>query len=118
MIRIYTLSDPRTNQVFYVGASKGTVKEIASRHVCNGAWFGIRKELRRNGLKPIVEFIESSDDTMEIGRLETYWIWQFKAWGFKLDNIRMFSGYEGSSMAFMSKNWMRIMKERSKGSRA
>lgn len=109
MIRIYTLADPRDNQVFYVGASRGTEKEIISRHLCFPT--GIRVQLRIAQLKPIVDFIEEADGPLRAAALECYWIWQFRSWGFSLENKRLVSGYTGSSRTMYSAYWYRILRE-------
>jgi hypothetical protein len=111
MIRIYTLINPITEQVFYVGASKDIETNIISRHMSNSAHFGTRKELRKNGLKPLIDFIDESNEPMEAARLEEYWIWQFRTWGFIIENKRLCSGYVGSSRAIYSKHWWRIVKD-------
>lgn len=109
MIRIYTLTDPRTNLIFYVGASKSSTSLIVARHLSYYA--RIRRELRKLGLRPIFTEIEATDNAVEAGRLEEYWIWQFRSWGFQLENERLCSGYPGSSFAYGSKNWMKAMRE-------
>jgi hypothetical protein len=111
MIRIYTLTDPRTNLIFYVGASKSTDQLIIARHLGAGAFKGIRKELRQLRLRPILEAIDVANDPIEAGLLEEYWIFQFRSWGFKLDNVRLCSGYEGSTFAMYSKNWNNAVRE-------
>jgi hypothetical protein len=94
MIRIYTLADPRNGNVFYVGASRATDKQITSRHLTEGASkIGIRKELRQLKISALVETIDTASDVSEARGLEEYWLWQFRSWGFKLDNSRFCSGF-------------------------
>jgi hypothetical protein len=94
MIRIYTLSDPRTNQVFYIGASSASDISILCRHTGAGAYIGTRRELRKLNLKPIIDTIETANNPLDADFLETYWIWQFRSWGFNIENKRLDSGYK------------------------
>ena len=66
-IIIYTLIDPRDNQVRYVGKTNNI------------------KRLIRNDYKPIIEILDEVDEA-EWEFWEKYWICQFKAWGFDLVN--------------------------------
>jgi hypothetical protein len=92
MIRIYTLTNPVTNELFYVGASICSDYTIVARHLSSG-FRGNRSELRALKLKPIVDTIETTEDPKEAAKLEEYWIHQFKTWGFPLENRRLCSGY-------------------------
>lgn len=95
---IYTLSDPITNQIKYVGKTNNLKRRLAN-HISNGRinkknnlltnW--VKSLLNRN-LKPKIEII---DETVENwGDLEQYWISQLKTWGFTLKNITL--GGEGT----------------------
>lgn len=86
---IYTLSDPETNTIRYVGKTvniKGRLKQHIRESVIgkNHKAYWI-KSLTRNNITPILEIIDETDDT-EWEWLEIYWIAQFKAWGFNLVN--------------------------------
>lgn len=93
--QIYTLSDPRTGEIRYVGFTK---KELAVRlknhikksksgtkdsytHVLN--WI---KKLSEDNLKPKIETIElcNEDNWKEC---EKFWIQQLRVWGFRLTNL-------------------------------
>ena len=86
---IYVLIDPRTNQVRYVGKANN-ISERYKAHLNRARKHQIHKKnwiasLKREGLKPIIEII----DVVPINDWilwETYWISQFKAWGFELIN--------------------------------
>lgn len=91
---IYTLSDPITNQVRYVGKTRSSLKYRLSQHIHdslnNGtntykkAWI---RGLLNKELLPIIEELEIiSNDTCWKSR-ECYWIAQFKNWGFNLTNM-------------------------------
>lgn len=112
MIRIYTLTDPRTNQIFYVGASKTSDKSLESRHLSWG--LGTRGQLRQLKMRPIVETLDEAATPEEAAILETYWIWQIKSWGFQIENKRMFSGYLGSSRAMYSAYWWNWYREKNR----
>jgi len=86
---IYILIDPRDNMVRYVGKANNVSQRYkahlnrARKHQIHKAnWVNQLKEL---GLKPIINII----DVVPIEDWifwETYWISQFKTWGFKLIN--------------------------------
>ena len=88
---IYTLADPISNEIKYIGKTKNP-KDRLQRHMCpynlKQSWQSKNKWLRylkNNGLKPIMEVLDEGDEN-NIDDLEIYWIAQFKAWGFKLKN--------------------------------
>lgn len=86
---IYTLSDPVTYQVRYVGKSNNPLSryrshyykcENESQHKRN--WIN---SIKKSGLKPILDIVDEIPIS-EWKFWETYWIQQFKVWGFKLTN--------------------------------
>jgi len=89
---IYTLSDPRTGDVRYIGKANNPKKRFyshkAEKNTRTRKYFWIRS-LQRQGLEPIIdvleEFPEESGDTLWPAA-ETYWIAMFKFWGYKLTN--------------------------------
>jgi len=88
---IYTLSDPISNEIKYIGKTKNP-KDRLQRHMTpyslKQSWQSKNKWLRylkNNGLKPIMEVLDEGDEN-NIDDLEIYWIAQFKTWGFKLKN--------------------------------
>lgn len=95
MIWIYTLSDPETFQIRYVGKTNNLKRRYATHttsfhsksHVVN--WI---KSLKSRGLKPIMEVLDEVDDNVWV-IMEQYWIAQIKAWGFNLVNLTI--GGEG-----------------------
>lgn len=84
---IYTLSDPITMDVRYVGATSSTLKNRLEGHLLQKAgtlkcnWIS---SLKDNGLIPVIEEIETVK--YELKSLENYWISQFDSWGFDLFN--------------------------------
>jgi hypothetical protein len=97
---IYILIDPRDNKVRYVGKANNVSQRYkahlnrARKHQIHKAnWI---KQLKENDLKPILEVV----DIVPIDEWifwETYWISQFKAWGFDLINYT--SGGDGCTFA-------------------
>lgn len=93
---IYILIDPETNTVRYVGKANN-IKQRYKAHLNKARKHQIHKKnwiesLKKKGLKPIVDII----DIVPIHEWifwETYWISQFKAWGFNLINYT--NGGEG-----------------------
>lgn len=98
--KVYTLTDPLTLKVRYVGITKDTLAGRRSKHLTNARsgkhnhrthWI---RSLLQNNLKPIIEELDRADSYEELLTLEVYWISQFKTWGFSLVNAT--EGGEGS----------------------
>lgn len=97
---IYILIDPITNLVRYVGKANN-ISQRYKAHLNRARNHQIHKKrwiasLRSKGLKPIIEVI----DVVPIDEWvfwESYWIGQFKAWGFNLINYTY--GGDGSTFA-------------------
>jgi Uri superfamily endonuclease len=91
MITIYTLSDPQTNEVFYVGQTRMGLQSRLKYHmraeVTNKQLKWIFEYYNENRLQPIIEEIEICNRRERAIR-EEFWIHQFAAWGFNLYNIR------------------------------
>lgn len=94
-IYIYTLADPRTGEIRYIGKTNNLTTRY--RHHLNkrrythaGNWI---YSLSTQNLYPIIEQLDVVD--REYWReTEKYWISQFKTWGFKLTNFH--EGGEGN----------------------
>lgn len=90
---IYTLSDPITNIVRYIGKTKQDLNERLNRHLQSyylqykhtfkNKWI---LELKSNNFIPIIELLDVGNSD-NIDDLEIYWIGQFKQWGFDLTNM-------------------------------
>lgn len=97
---IYTLSDPITNEVRYVGKANNVSQRYmahlnrARKHQTH-KWSWIQS-LKKKGLKPIIDVIDIVDIEDWIF-WETYWIAQMKQWGFNLVNYT--DGGDGCSFA-------------------
>ena len=97
---IYILIDPENQQVRYVGKANN-ISERYKAHLNRARKHQIHKlnwinSLRKKGLKPIIKII----DIVPINDWvfwETYWIAQFKAWGFKLINYT--NGGDGATFS-------------------
>jgi len=94
---IYTLKDPLTNQIRYIGLTNRSLKIRLDSHYCDvhknnykSNWI---KSLRKKKLKPVIEELDIAYSLTEACFLERYWISQFKTWGFKLTNATL--GGEG-----------------------
>lgn len=97
---IYILIDPETEQVRYVGKANN-ISQRYKAHLNRARKHQIHKlnwinSLKRKGLKPIIEIV----DIVPIEEWifwETYWISQFKTWGFDLINYTQ--GGDGATFA-------------------
>lgn len=103
---IYTLRDPITNEIRYIGKTKRTLNYRLTQHIqeClkrkmityknNWIWSLIQQETL-----PVIEELETTE-TENWQDLEKFWIAQFKVWGFRLTN--MTDGGDGNQNQIMS----------------
>lgn len=113
MVNIYSLSDPITGEIRYVGKTVKNIQRRLSLHLQDAKslnhhtanWI---KSLRKQGLKPISELLDIVDDD-NWGFWEKYWISQCKAWGFRLTNHT--EGGEGNCGAIVSEETRRKKSE-------
>lgn len=99
MVKIYTLSDPITMEVRYVGQ---TIRELRDRWYDHCSEYKLEKEtnhrrnwvmsLKRQGLRPVIEILDIVEKENWVF-WEQYWISQLKSWGFNLTNLTV--GGEG-----------------------
>ncbi len=85
---IYTLTDPNTQQVRYVGKTiNPKVRFRSHKKDKKGRSYRVNwiKSLRKQKLFPIFEILDIVDNN-DWEFWEQYWICQFKVWGFKLVN--------------------------------
>lgn len=95
---VYTLSDPTTNIVKYIGITSKTLTRRLSGHCAetkaNTKKVNWIKSLKKNNLKPIIMELDCFETYEESLYFEQYWISQFKMWGFNLLNLTI--GGEGA----------------------
>lgn len=94
---VYTLSDPDSGDIKYVGSTGvGLPKRLATH--CNTHLGNKEKNqrkyewimgLKRTNKKPIICILEECENLDEALNSETFWTYQFLAWGFSLFNIQM-----------------------------
>lgn len=96
-VYIYTLEDPITKEIRYVGKTNN-IKLRFNCHVSNRkinthchSWI---RSLIRKDMLPIMQIIDTCNNN-DWQWVEQYWISQIKAWGFNLTNHTI--GGEGSS---------------------
>jgi len=85
---IYTLMDPISNEIKYVG-NTNDISDVLELHISESenkikrlhVWIQSLLEL---GLKPIVEIIDEIETEIDLN--EEFWISQIKSWGFNLVN--------------------------------
>lgn len=111
--KVYTLSDPITKEVRYVGMTKHSLfrrlilhKSPTSinwkRNANKMKWI---TELASQHLKPVIELLEEHTEYKNGLDAEIYWTNQLRAWGFNLLNQ-----YCGRSMGYKTKEVMRSLK--------
>lgn len=90
--KIYTLADPNTGEIRYIGQTVRTLERRLKCHIDESRkriyehnhrlnWI---RNLDKKGLRPIIELLD--DDNVTWNETEIYWIAQFKVWGFNLIN--------------------------------
>ena len=99
MFYIYTLTDPNTSEVRYVGKTNNLrrrmylhIAETKTSKTHKANWI---KSLIDKNQKPVMDVLEicNEDDWVF---LESYWISQFRCWGFNLCNLT--NGGDGVKM--------------------
>lgn len=86
-VYIYTLADPRNNEIRYIGKANNLKKRL-KKHLCEKSnsmrvkWIS---SLKKIGLEPIIETIEIIEN-IEWQYWESFYINLFKTWNFKLLN--------------------------------
>ena len=116
---IYTLSDPCTNEIRYVGKTKNIDNrykrhlqkcylENYSKNTYKSNWI---KSLIEKGYKPLIEILDYGNEN-NINELEIYWIYQLRSWGYKLTNLseggEVGVNWKGRSHSILSKEKMKI----------
>lgn len=87
-VKIYTLSDPITKQIRYIGKTVESLEIRLDRHIRkkdNTYRYNWILSLKKQNLKPIIELLDITDEDNWCW-IEKYWISQFKCWGFSLVN--------------------------------
>jgi hypothetical protein len=98
--KVYTLEDPITNNIRYIGITKQTLAQRITKHLNdtklnrNNHRANWLRKLLNNNKKPLIKELDIALSYNELLELETYWILQFKAWGYNLVNTT--NGGEGS----------------------
>jgi hypothetical protein len=92
MIIIYTINDPLTNEVKYIGKTKQPIKIRLEQHIRASKRYNHKmstwlKSLIDKNLYPIIEEIDISDSDLYANILETMYIGLFTSWGFDLKNM-------------------------------
>lgn len=91
MVIIYALTNPVTNKIFYVGASKKNPRHRLMDHKRNNSLPSIA-QLKEASIEPIVKTLEvvSREEAKE---REAYWIKSFLQAGEELENVVLVSNY-------------------------
>lgn len=93
--KMYSLKNPITNEIRYIGITSVRLNARLSQHIYTG-----KNERKRNtpvskwiysllkqDLKPVIELLDICEE-VDWEWIEKYWIEQFKQWGFRLLNLR------------------------------
>lgn len=120
---IYTLSDPISFDIRYVGITNNPSNRYR-QHLCTTSskkshcrsWI---LSLKNNNLQPIMEILDVCEDFL--GELmEQYWISQIKSWGFDLTNLTVggegIGGFKFSQESLKKRSLNRVHKRPSEKS--
>jgi hypothetical protein len=88
---IYTLNDPETGEIRYIGQTVNSVHRRLTKHISDSKRLNTHvncwiKSLIKKGIKPVIQELDSCL-IEELDQTEIYWISQFKNWGFNLVNL-------------------------------
>jgi hypothetical protein len=93
-VKIYTLSDPDTNIVKYVGQThRKSLKQRLNEHIYKSKISSYKisnwiKSLAKNNKYPVIELLDEVPENDWVF-WEIYWIEQIKTWGFDLKNTQV-----------------------------
>ena len=97
--KIYTLEDPITAEIVYIGLTKRTLKMRLRHHNADykrhdtkrSKWI---KTIRENGALPVIKALDViiTEDKKEALELESFYIQLFISWGFDLLNEKLDNG--------------------------
>lgn len=117
MYKIYTLEDPETGEIRYVGKTKNSLQYRLSAHLAEAArrkspshknnWI---INLVCKGLVPKITLLE---DTEAPNQSEILWIAQLRSWGFRLTN--MTDGGDGNNGQVFTEETKKRMSDIRKG---
>lgn len=121
MVAIYTLNDPTTGAVRYVGKTTLGLKKRLGLHLAHAnrnrthsaAWI---RSLKRQGQKPIIEELDLVSDDENWEEVERYWINFYRSLGYRLTNHST-GGSGGAAGLPRSTEWATKIGEANRGSR-
>lgn len=106
--KIYTLRDPRNNDIRYVGLTVESLERRLYNHISSAENTSNKKiwinELLKENIKPVIEIVEEVDvlNRKDAEIIEQSYIFQFRGWGFNLLN-QLLNNSEGVSNYFYGK---------------
>lgn len=114
--KIYTLADPDTKEIKYVGKTKKSLLYRLQQHIYEAfryksykaSW--IKSLLQENKI-PIIELLDETNEDWQ--SLEMYWITQMRSWGFHL--VNMTDGGDGNHNQVITKETKQKISQALKG---
>lgn len=112
---IYTLTDPKTNDIRYIGKTNNLNRRY-KRHICRYTLINENTlkskwilSLLEDGSSPLMDVIDDGNDE-DIDDLEVFWISQFKYWGFDLTNMTDGGdGFKGDNKSQIRNEYSRFL---------
>jgi len=90
MYLVYGLSDPRKEEIRYVGITKRTLKVRLYEHIYNRDKMNPKAEwlrsLAKDGIQPVIKTIEETKDELTALDREDFWTSYFRMLGYNLLN--------------------------------
>lgn len=106
-VKIYTLSNPITNEIKYIGQTRKSLEERLRNHlkskekVYRVHWIN---SLKKDGIVPKIDLLEEVDEK-DASMTEIFWISMFKTWGFNLCNLTEGGETSTTKHIIRSKEW-------------
>lgn len=107
-IKIYSLQDPITNEIRYIGKTTQRLEYRLSAHLAEAKYRASKSYknswiigLLNKNVTPVIELLDEIPYCDNWEWLEQYWISQFRVWGFKLVNLT--DGGDGNKNQYRSK---------------
>lgn len=94
MISIYALMHPKTNDIFYIGASKTPILRVKQHYHAKSNKIKLKflNEIRLLGLNPTLIILDECEKD-RVRELEEFYIEMFSSYGFPINQLRT-SGYK------------------------
>lgn len=118
MVKIYTIEDPITKEVVYVGKTKNTLKSRLNGHISASKRHKFKfanyiNSIITMGYTPVISLIDEVDDN-NWQFWEQFYICLFKSWGYELKNITLGGDLDNTGKKLSDETKKRMSKPKTK----